>query len=1024
MRSLPAVHPLEASGYSECLDRLSATGGVTRPVATYRLQFNNHFKFEDAERLLDYLQALGVTHVYSSPILKARAGSMHGYDIIDHNRINPELGGEEGFEKLCRALRQRGMGLVLDLVANHVGVNEDVNHWWQDVLENGRASEYANYFDIDWNPLKPELRDRLLLPVLGGQYGEELENGNLRLVYDEEHARVMVDYFGKRFPVDPHSYPLIFSSPRAVRGAPVQRDEAQPPEADLAELRTLLAEFGELPAHNSHDHDAIRLRRNRIPELRNRLLGILRLHPRLLEYFVSTIESFNGAPGDSQSFDRLHRLLEAQPYRLAHWKVSAEEINYRRFFDINDLVGLKMENPRVFAATHALIRRLLADGSVTGLRIDHPDGLYNPQQYFTRLQMLYCAAHCAGPEPHGAVAENGIEAPFQEIFGRNQWTLGRPPLYLIVEKILQPGEPLPSEWPVDGTVGYEFANLANGIFVDARAERPLTTLYRRFTGLARSPQEIVYASKRQIMKTALPSEVNTLTQMLSEISTADRHARDFTINALRDAIREVIASFPVYRTYIDERGHVSERDSAIIHQAVRTAKRQNASTPAAIFDFLRDVLLLKPPARGSGADILRQRLAFTLKFQQLTGPVMAKGLEDTAFYVYNRFIALNEVGGSPQKFGVTVDEFHEANRARAAHWAFSMLTTSTHDSKRSEDVRARLDVLSEMPSAWSATVNRWRRNNRTAKRTLADGRVIPDANEEYLLYQTLVGAAPVGLGQTVSESEIEDFRGRIQQYMFKAVHEAKINLSWINPDGEYVEALRQFIDEILASAQGRRRNNFWAQFTDFIPPIVFFGAMNSLAQTLLKITSPGMPDTYQGNELWDFSLVDPDNRRAVDFELRQKFLRGLQARADSGNLDELCRELLSNWDDGRVKLWTTLRALNFRREYAELFKCGSYVPLVAHGSKQEQICAFARVNKKKDEMAAIIVPRLSCTLMKGEIKPPLGPVWENTSLELPRESAEHFLNIFTGKVIATNAAHELACSEIFADFPVALLVAR
>jgi (1->4)-alpha-D-glucan 1-alpha-D-glucosylmutase len=801
-------------------------------------------------------------------------------------------------------------------------------------------------------------------------------------------------------------------------------DPEPPPESELNELRALLAELGDLPLNSTTDPDAAKFRRARIPELRNRLLGILRLHPRLRRYFIAQVEALNGTPGNAHSFDRLHRLLESQAYRLAHWKVSAEEINYRRFFDINDLVGLKMENPRVFAATHALIRRLLAEGVVTGLRIDHPDGLYNPQQYFMRLQMLYCAAHCAGAEPRGEVAENGIEAAFQEIFGRNEWAVSRPPLYVIVEKILQPGEPLPSEWPVDGTVGYEFANLVNGIFIDPGAERPLTTLYRRFTGETRTPEQVVHASKRLIMKTALPSEINTLTQMLGEISSADRHARDFTLNALRDAIREVIACFPVYRTYIDERGNVNARDANIIQQAVLIAKRQNASTPAAIFDFLRDVLLLRPPARGAGADILRKRLAFTLKFQQLTGPVMAKGLEDTAFYVYNRFISLNEVGGSPRRFGVRMEEFHCANLERAQQWAFSMLATSTHDSKRSEDVRARLDVLSEIPAAWSAQVNRWRRANRAVKRVLPDGRTVPDANEEYFLYQTLVGAAPIGCSSNASAAEIKDFRERIQQYMFKAVHEAKVNLSWINPDSDYTDGLRDFVERILTPPEGRRRNHFWAQFTNFLPALTYFGAMNSLAQTLLKVTSPGMPDIYQGNELWDFSLVDPDNRRPVDFDLRREKLRELQARADTGRLGELCRELLENWQDGCIKLWTTLRALSFRREYAELFKRGHYVPIQATGAKQEHICTFARVRPRPDEMAVIAVPRLSYTLMRGETRPPLGPVWEDTALELPRESAGHFLNVLTGKVITASAAHMLSCEQIFADFPVALLVAR
>ena len=1022
MRTSPSILLPESTGYSECLDRLSASGGVQRPLATYRLQFNAGFKFDQAAGLLDYLQALGITDCYASPVLTARAGSTHGYDITDHNRINPELGGQQEFHHFTAALKQRGMGLVLDLVANHVGVNQGDNRWWHDVLENGRTSEFADYFDIDWAPLKPELHGKLLLPVLGGQYGEELEGGNLQLGYDD--GTFHVAYFDKRFPLDPQSYPLIFDV-RARRRFSGTRDEtALPPELDLKEFRSLLSEFGELPPHSSEDPDEAQFRRRRVAELRRRLSRLLAAHPALMEYVQRILERVNGVPGDSRSFDTLHRLLDAQAYRLAHWRVSAEEINYRRFFDINDLVGLRMENPRVFASTHQLIRRLLAEGSITGLRIDHPDGMLNPNQYFVRLQMLYCAAHCAGAVAHPPLAENGIESDFQEIFGRHDWIARRPPLYVIVEKILQPGESLPTEWPVDGTVGYEFAALTTSLFVQSRNQRAFTNLYRRFTGDSSTPEEVVYAGKRLIMGTALPSEINVLTHMLADICSRNRRARDFTLHSLRNAIREIIACFPVYRTYIDERGNVSERDRLTIQFAAARAKRRNQSMPASIFDFVRDILLLKDPGPSVGADARHLRLAFALKFQQLTGPVMAKGLEDTAFYVYNRFIALNEVGGSPARFGIEPAEFHHANLERAEHWPNSMLATSTHDTKRSEDVRMRLDVLSEMPAAWSAQVHRWRRMTRMLKPVLADGRAVPDANEEYFLYQTLVGATPLELQVANPDSEqLTAYRERIRSYIFKAVHEAKRNLSWVNPDPEYIAALERFLDAILAPPASKSRSGFWQDLARFLPPISYFGCINSLAQLLLKIASPGVPDIYGGNEVWDFSLVDPDNRRPVDFGQLSVQLQDLLTRAGSGSYAQLCSELLERWQDGGIKMWVAQRGLAFRREHPELFREGSYLPLEPSGSKAEHVIAFARRHEQLDQTIIVAAPRFSYSLMRGQLSPPLAGAWEETAIRLPRAAPNHFLNIFTGEIVAPSNG-SLLCREVFGQFPVALLVGR
>jgi (1->4)-alpha-D-glucan 1-alpha-D-glucosylmutase len=589
------------------------------------------------------------------------------------------------------------------------------------------------------------------------------------------------------------------------------------------------------------------------------------------------------------------------------------------------------------------------------------------------------------------------------------------PLYVLVEKILEPGERLP-KWPVEGTVGYEFANLVNGIFIDRKNLRPFTRTYERFTREDSDPETVVYNSKKLVMNTGLAGEIAVLTHLLDEISSGDRRARDYTLKALRNVIRETIACFPVYRTYIDERGNIGEQDRGYILSAIARAKRLNEATPGSIFDFLRNILLLHGNGGTGNGDEYRRWLYFTLKFQQTTGPVMAKGLEDTACYVYNRFVAVNEVGGSPGDFGVSVEEFHRGNLERTQQWPHSMLATSTHDSKRSEDVRARLDVLSEMPTQWSAAVMRWRRANQAKKVTLGDGRTVPDANEEYLLYQTLIGAWPPSLRD---RAQREEFTNRIQRYMNKAVHEAKKNLSWVNDNPDYVAALNEFISRALQAETNGKRNAFLAHLKDFVRPVAFFGAMNSLAQIVLKITAPGVPDVYQGNELWEFRLVDPDNRYSVDFAARKQLLESLQERAGSGHLTHLCRELLSEHQDGRIKLWTTMRGLNFRQDHSALFRSGNYIPLSASNDKHDHLVAFARV--RNGEMVIVAVPRLSYALMRGRAQPPIGDAWGNAELVLPAEAAGmRLVNIFTNEIINADG-RALPCRDIFAHFPVAVL---
>ena len=627
------------------------------------------------------------------------------------------------------------------------------------------------------------------------------------------------DFADKAFPIDPATYPLIFEPLGNIRDF---RTEAMWNDSEYPELQTILRGFRELAPHDTTDQSAIARRQQEIPLLKQQLAILSERSQHVRELMEEALRRANGDPADPRSFDALHRILELQAYRLAHWRVSAEEINYRRFFDINDLVGLRMENPSVFAATHRLIRKLLGEGLIDGLRLDHPDGLFNPVQYFTRIQMLYAASRCCGPEPKGRLADNGIEQDMLSLFS-SQSLSQQAPMYVLVEKILEAGEHLPPDWPVDGTVGYEFGNSLNHLFINSRTQRYFTNFYHRFVDGLIDTNNLIYESKMLIMRSSLSSELTVLTHMLEEIGSSDRRARDITRALLKDAIRTTVACFPVYRTYIDERGTVSERDRAYIAEAIVRAKRRNQNESPAVYDFLRAVLLLDTGNGNISAEQYRKRLQFTLKFQQLTGPVMAKGLEDTACYVYSRFISVNEVGGSPAQFGISIEEFHHGNQERAKNWPNSMLSTSTHDSKRGEDVRARLNVLSEMPKQWSAQVIRWRRANRSKKRTLGDGRMVPDANEEYFLYQTLLGAWPLEMEDDTSR---EDFTRRTQEYMAKAVREAKVNLSWINQNQEYVDTLNHFIERILTPGTPKRQNPFLHQFESFLKPLQFFGAVN------------------------------------------------------------------------------------------------------------------------------------------------------------------------------------------------------
>ncbi len=987
-----------------CVERVLHTEARV-PVSTYRVQMNKDFTFANAQGIVGYLNRLGIGDFYSSPIFEARPNSMHGYDVTRHDRLNPELGGGEGFERFSAECLQYGMGLLLDIVPNHMGVGND-SVWWQDVLENGHASQYSEYFDIDWKPLKAALRNKLLLPILGDQYGAELENKHIQVAIEDGYPRI--HYYDHSMPVAPRTISILFTHPEITEHIP---------EA----LETLLARLKDIAPHETTKDVLREQRRAQLAELLPRLREVLRA-PETQPFVEKALQAINGTEGDTHSFDHLHLLLDAQPYRLASWRTSAEEINYRRFFDINDLVGLRMENPEVFTQTHGLIRSLIATHKVTGLRIDHCDGMFNPRQYLIRLQLLYLASQCAGETPQQETAANGIERSVLDPVRGYDWSRSQGPLYTVVEKILEPREYLPPEWPVRGTSGYDFVYLANSIFIQKANEKRFDLIYARVLGHPADPDEIIYRSKLQVMQTALASEVYVLTNLLGRIAASNRRARDFTDNILETVLRETIASFPIYRTYIDDRGEYGERDVSFLRSAIARAKRLNPDINVSAFDFLRDTLLLKS---SSSASEKQQKpnpemLYFALKFQQLTGPVMAKGVEDTTFYVYTRFLSSNEVGGSAKSFGISLDALHQSNQERLQHSPDSMLTTSTHDTKRSEDVRNRLNVLSELPEVWSSWIRRWQRMNAGFKRTLEDGRVAPDNNEEYLLYQTILGAWP---WQMEDGHDREHYVERIQQYMAKALSEAKVNLSWINPDPDYVDAVQSFVSSLLLAGPRIEETTFVASFKPLMDQLRLFGAVNSLAQVVLKTASPGVPDFYQGSELWDLSLVDPDNRRPVDYGLRAKSLSALKELSEKEGPDTVCREVMAHLDDGRIKLWTMHRALDLRRKEQALFRRGEYVALEVSGDRQEHVIAFMRRDLTTGRSILAVLPRFACTLMRGKVQWPLGDAWGKDKLRLD-PSGTSYRNVFTGESVTVTEDGFLPLSLLFANYPVALLVSE
>ncbi|MBV9727271.1 MAG: malto-oligosyltrehalose synthase, partial [Gammaproteobacteria bacterium] len=874
------------------------------------------------------------------------------------------------FERLISALRAHDMGHIVDIVPNHVGILGTDNAWWMDLLENGESSRYAAFFDIDWAPSNPDRAHKILVPVLADPYATVLERGELELRFERDTGSFAVYYGPHRLPLDPRTYPRILDRVAALVSS-----------SELENIRRALAA---LPERRTPTPEQV-AERSREKELHKRRLAALAANDATVAAALdAAVRSFTGTAAEPASFDALHELLELQAFHLAYWRVASEDINYRRFFDVNDLAALRVDNEEVFEATHRRVLELIAAGKIDGLRIDHVDGLYDPAGYLRRLQQRI-----------GAVTGRAWQRP----------------LYLVVEKISLSFEHLPDAWPVHGETGYHFANIITRMLIDAATRTRMDRVYRALSGEGQDWRDIAYESQQLILRRSLASELNVATNQLARIARSDRSTRDFTFNNLRQALAEVIACFPVYRTYVADT--VSDSDRRYIEWAIAAARRRRAASEAPVFDFVRAALLLQLPAATEAQ--VRAHRSFAMKFQQITAPITAKGIEDTALYRYNRLLALNEVGSEPGVYGGGgVRGFHADAEYRVRHWPHEMLATSTHDTKRSEDVRARLAVLSEMTTPWRDAVRRWMRINRRRKREV-DGAPAPSTNDEYHFYQTLLGSWPL---QEPDAAALADYRSRLEAYMIKAVREAKVHTSWTETGTAYEEALLQFVRSVI---EPRDNNLFLADFLSFWRPVARFGLLNSLSQTLCKLTAPGVPDIYQGNELWDFSLVDPDNRRPVDYRSRGMLL------AELGNDPEhlLLAEMLEHLEDGRCKLLLTWRALQLRRAQPQLFSHGDYRRLRVFGSRAHYLCAFARRHERR--AVVVVAPRLYRRLLDDPARLPLGSaVWEDTFIELPANAGSRrpLRNVIDGAQLqpqSRGSTTGIAVAEALARFPVALL---
>ncbi|MBD1804617.1 malto-oligosyltrehalose synthase [Microcoleus sp. FACHB-SPT15] len=924
------------------------------PRATYRIQFQSEFKFEAAKNIIAYLADLGISDLYASPIFKATPGSTHGYDVVDPTQLNPELGAPEDFEALTSEIKNHDMGWVQDIVPNHMAYHSQ-NTWLMDVLENGPDSDYRDYFDIEWEHPYEDTKGRVLAPMMGSFYGEALENGEIQLNYEENG--LSVNYYALKLPVRIESYGRFIGQNLGQLARELGKRHP-----DFLKLLGILYLIKSIPNETKGKE-----RYGQIAFVKVLLWEVYTQNPEVKDFIDSNVKFFNGEKGNPDSFHLLDHLLQEQFYRLSFWKVGAEEINYRRFFTVNELICMRVQELKVFNKTHDLISQLVEQGKITGLRIDHIDGLYDPTEYLKRLR-----------EKTGDV-------------------------YITVEKILELEEDLPSGWLVQGTSGYDFLNYVNGIFCKTESEKQFTDIYRIFSNSETSYEQLFIDKKQLIVEKNLAGDVDNLAQILKKIAGQSRLGIDFTMNGLKRTLSEVLCLFPVYRTYVNGDG-ISEDDRIYIKEAIEEARGR---VPLLLneLNYIEKLLLLEWE-EGLTEEQKALRLHFVMRFQQLSGPLMAKGIEDTLFYLYNRYLALNEVGGNPGKFGITLDEFHEVNQKQSALWLHKMNATATHDTKRGEDVRARLHVLSEIPDEWEKQVITWIQLNRSKKNELR-GRAVPVPNDEYFFYQTLLGSYPF------DESENESFIGRVKDYMLKSVREAKLHTAWLRPDSDYEEGFLAFVEKVLEPSDS---NEFMKEFLPFQKWVAGYGIFNSLSQVLLKYTAPGVPDTYQGTELWDLSMVDPDNRRPVDYEQRMSFLKDIKERQQT-DIGKLTDELLSTKEDGRIKLFLTHKVLQARKENLDVFQKGDYQPIEVSGKFKEHIVAFAR--SFGDTTAIAIAPRFFTSLVQpGDY--PIGEVWADTQLQLPQGRQSSWRDAITNQTISGTGA----IAQILQHFPVALLVSQ
>lgn len=927
------------------------------PRATYRIQFTPDFGFRAAGKILGYLTDLGVSDIYASPVFMARKGSPHGYDVVDHSQLNRELGGEDEFVRLLARVGEIGMGWIQDFVPNHASYSSE-NKMLMDVLENGERSRYYRFFDVEWDHSLESLRGKILAPFLGCSFGEALEKGEIKLVYGE--TGLCIRYFDLELPVRPESYTQVLA-----RGIGRLRERLGEEHPDLIKYLGGLFVIRGLPSGEEEGAE-----RNTLIRFAKRMLWeIYRGNSEIRRLMNRNVQAFNGMSGHPERVQRMEGLLSEQFFRLSFWKVAAEEINYRRFFNINELISLKMEDEAVRERTHALVFRLLDEGKISGLRIDHVDGLYDPAGYLDFIREK------------------------------------APGAYLVVEKILAREERLPACWPVQGTTGYDFLNCVNGLFCRRSNEKAFDRIYGRFGGQAGDYHDLVSEKQRLIVERVMVGDVDNLSRLLERVSGRFRYRSDITFNGLRRAIIEVLANFPVYRTYLSPSG-VSPQDRTAIEEAVSRAKIRMPDL-AKPLDFIGDFLLSGGGESGSEEE-RRDWAHFAMRFQQVTGPVMAKGFEDTLLYVFDRLISLNEVGGYPDTFGVSREDFHSFNRVRATSMPMTLNATSTHDTKRGEDVRARIHVLSEVPREWRSHLKTWSLMNRSMK-VRSRGQRSPDANDEYFLYQTLIGAFPFG------ESGMEEFPERLKGYLVKAVREAKVHTAWLKPDSRYEEAFLDFVERILDPSP---ENPFLQDFLPFQRRIAFYGVFNALSQTLLKITSPGVPDFYQGSELWDLSLVDPDNRRPVDYGKIAAMLDELKRRSAGEDLKGLISDLFSRYGDGAIKLYLVWKGLQARQERESLFREGDYLPLPCRGKWKDNIVAFARCHDH--EWGLCLAPRFLTELVEEGTLPVGQETWGNTVILLPKGAPEAWTNPLTGEVVESKG--QILAGEAMVTFPGALLL--